>query len=188
MLNNINTYIEVAHHQGYTADLMQGKLNGKCNQVVMLTISSAVGVALANIARRSSDWPISFDPAPMLLISATILQHNKIHSRVSHLPTIVLNETTSKKYWYQELLSHVDAVLRAVLARFNVGTQCLSRVLHVTSTLFRKMQPRTATAGQLQHNAVAMTVFEILADGLRKEGRLTPSTVTCIIEVSTSSS
>ena len=28
MLNNINTYIEVAHHQGYSADLMQGELNG----------------------------------------------------------------------------------------------------------------------------------------------------------------
>jgi hypothetical protein len=92
VLNNINTYIEVVHHQAYTADLMQGKLDDKCDQVAMLMILSVVGIALANAARRSSDWPISFEPAAMLLISATILQHNKIHSRVSHLPTIMLFE------------------------------------------------------------------------------------------------
>jgi hypothetical protein len=28
MLNNINTYIEVAHHQGYSVDLVQGELDG----------------------------------------------------------------------------------------------------------------------------------------------------------------
>jgi len=82
MLNNINTYIEVVHHQGYTADLMQGEWDGKRNQVA-LTILSAVGFAWTNVARRSSDWPISFDPSPILLISSTILQHNKAHSRVS---------------------------------------------------------------------------------------------------------
>jgi hypothetical protein len=86
MLNNINTYIEVVHHQGYTADLMQGEWDGnhnKRNQVV-LTILSAVGFAWTNVARRLSDWPISFDPSSILLISSSILQHNKAHSRVSH--------------------------------------------------------------------------------------------------------
>ena len=183
MLTNINTYIEVAHHLGYTADLMQGELDGKCNQVVLM-ILSAIGIALTNIARRSSDWPISFDPGPILLMSSTILQHNKVHSRVSLLlfPAIV---TTSEELQFQELLSSVETVLRAALTRFNVGTECLSHIFHVTSTLFRKTQSRPGTAGQAQPNTIAMTIFEILAEGLHKEGRVTPSTVACVIEVNT---
>lgn len=86
MLDNINTYIQVVHHQGYTADLMQGEWDGKHNKdnQVVLTMPSAVGFAWTSVARRLSDWPISFDPSSILLISSTILQHNKAHSRVSH--------------------------------------------------------------------------------------------------------
>jgi hypothetical protein len=83
MLNNINTYIEVAHHQGYSADLVHGELAHMRIKRVLRRLS-AVGIALTNVAKRSSDWPISFDPAPMLLISSMILQNNKVHSRVSH--------------------------------------------------------------------------------------------------------
>lgn len=42
-----------------------------------------VGNALTNIAKRSSEWPVTFKPNSMLLIAATLLQHNKTHSRVS---------------------------------------------------------------------------------------------------------
>jgi len=73
------------------------------------------------------------------------------------------------------------------LTRFNVGTKCLSQLLQVTSTLFRKIQPRIgSTAGQTQPNIVGLAVFEILANGLRKEGRVTPSTIASIIEAVTS--
>lgn len=80
---------------------------------------------------------------------------------------------------------YVETVLRVALTRFNVGSQCLSRVLHVTATLFRKSQPRVdLTSSHVQPNSISLAVFEILANGLRKEGRVTPSTIASMIEVS----
>jgi hypothetical protein len=96
---------------------------------------------------------------------------------------LVAIATTSEEIQLQELLSSVETVLRVALTRFNVSTECLSRMLHVTSTLFRKSQSRPGTAGQTQTNTIAMVVFEILAEGLRREGRVTPSTISSMIEV-----
>ena len=63
----------------------------------------------------------------------------------------------------------------------------MSRLLHVSSTLFRKVQNRSAPSGptgQLPQNSIALAVFEILGNGLRKEGRVTPLTIAALVEVS----
>lgn len=79
----------------------------------------------------------------------------------------------------------METMLRVSLTRFNVGSQPLSRILHVTSTIYRKVQARAGPSiGQIQPNAVALIIFEVLAQGLRKEGRITPATITSIIEAS----
>lgn len=41
-----------------------------------------------------------------------------------------------------------------------------------------------APAGQGQPNTIALAVFEVLAYGLRKEGRITPATIASTMEVS----
>lgn len=66
----------------------------------------------------------------------------------------------------------------------------MSRLLHVSSTLFRKViqnrpAPSGPTAGQVPQNIIALAVFEILGNGLRKEGRVTPLTVAALVDVST---
>lgn len=79
----------------------------------------------------------------------------------------------------QDLLAYLDTVLRVALTRFNVTAEALSRILHVTATIFRKASSGT----QGQPNTVSPAVFEVIRDGLRKEGRITPSTVASTMEV-----
>ena len=82
---------------------------------------------------------------------------------------------------FQDLLPYVDTILRVALTRFNVTSEALSRILHVTSTIFRK----TGSGTHGQTNTVAPVVFEVLRDGLRKEGRITAATVASTMEVHT---
>jgi len=79
------------------------------------------------------------------------------------------------------MLSYTETVLRVALNRLSVKTTSLSRLLHVTSNLYRKAQPYNTTAGQ--SNAIVPAILEILADGLRMKARVLPSTLTSMLEV-----
>lgn len=74
------------------------------------------------------------------------------------------------------MLSYTDTVMRIALNRMNVNASCLSRLLHVTSSLFRKTEAAHA-------NNLASVVFEVLADGLRLKARIMPATLTAMLEV-----
>jgi hypothetical protein len=76
-------------------------------------------------------------------------------------------------------------MLRATLCRFHVTTKSLSQLLHVASTLQRKIQASGAdtSTGQIQPNIISQVVFEILADGLRLKARVPAGTLASILEV-----
>ncbi|KAK0197058.1 hypothetical protein F5146DRAFT_1099379 [Armillaria mellea] len=70
LLKNLQSYIEVVYHQGYSLDLM-----------------SFVGQHLVHLARRSLDWvPNTINPSPLLSIATILIQHNKSQSRVHTVP------------------------------------------------------------------------------------------------------
>lgn len=75
-------------------------------------------------------------------------------------------------------------MLRISLTRFNISSHCLSQILQVTSTLLRKTQNRAdPIAGLAQLSTIPQGLFEVLSKGLRKEGRVLPSTIASMIEV-----
>ena len=78
------------------------------------------------------------------------------------------------------MLTYVDAVLRVVLNRLDVNASCISRLLHVAASLYR----RTESSGPHPSvNSIAVLVLEILADGLRMKARVLPSTLRSMLEV-----
>ncbi|KAK7054868.1 hypothetical protein VNI00_003331 [Paramarasmius palmivorus] len=135
VLDNLQAYVEVVHHQNYTVEMI-----------------IFVGHHLTLLARRISEWtPEAINPAPLLHIAAVLMQHNKAHCR--------------------EMLQYTDTILRVALNRLSVDSATLSRLVHVTSTFYRKTENENAT------NPVLMVLFEILADGLRMKSRVLSSTI-----------
>ncbi|KAJ4487923.1 hypothetical protein J3R30DRAFT_3280032 [Lentinula aciculospora] len=75
MLNNLQTFVEVVHHQNYSAETM-----------------SFIGQSLTHLARRMSEWsPDLVNPAPLVLIISLLIQHNKTQSRdfLSYTDTVL---------------------------------------------------------------------------------------------------
>jgi hypothetical protein len=141
-----------------------------------------VGICLASISRRTSDWASdAFDPTSMFMMSSTILQFNKAQSRVR---STFLCCFTPNSELLKDLLRHLETVLKAMLARFHVKTKCLSQLLHVTSTLYRKTKVNEEpSAGYIQPNIVSQAIFDTLADGLRMKVRVLPANLLSILEV-----
>ena len=66
--------------------------------------------------------------------------------------------------------------------RFDVSTQSLNRLLHVTSTLYRRTEiPVNERAWQL--NVMVNVLTEVLSDSFRGKNRVSASTITGIAEV-----
>ncbi|KAI9070388.1 hypothetical protein FKP32DRAFT_1586228 [Trametes sanguinea] len=147
VLDNVHTYIETVHHTDYTPALMQ-----------------FVGLCLASLTRKTADLHFTrFDPSPLLLLSCTLIQHNKAHSR--------------------DLLLYLETLLRSSLIRFNVSVQSLRRVLHVTTTLYRKAAKAAGTnPDNTLFNPIAAVMLEILKDSLYLKARVTPATQIALIE------
>uniref|UniRef100_A0A0W0F9A2 Uncharacterized protein n=1 Tax=Moniliophthora roreri TaxID=221103 RepID=A0A0W0F9A2_MONRR len=111
-----------------------------------------VGQHLTLLARRTSEWtPEVINPAPLLHIAAILVQHNKAHCR--------------------EMLLYTDTVLRVALNRLSVDESTLSRLVHVTSALYRR------TGNESTVNPVSTVLFEILSDGLRMKSRVLSTTI-----------
>ncbi|KAJ7685226.1 hypothetical protein DFH06DRAFT_1157872 [Mycena polygramma] len=145
VLNNLHTFVEVVHHQGYSSELM-----------------TFVGQQMIALTRRALDLAgegAAIDPAPLLLTPALLIQHNKANSR--------------------EMLVCIDTILRAVLHRLSVDAHSLSRLLHVTASLYRKTHPGENTAPT---SPLTLVIFEILAEALRLKTRTLPSTLRAMLE------
>ncbi|KAF7338262.1 hypothetical protein MVEN_02051500 [Mycena venus] len=148
VLNNIQTFVEVVHHQGYSAELM-----------------TFVGHQLTALTRRALDLAgegAAIEPAPILLIAALLIQHNKANSR--------------------EMLICVDAILRGLITRLNVDVPSLSRLIHVTASLYRKTHPGESATPT---SPIILIIFEMLADALRLKTRTLPSTLRSMLETIT---
>ncbi|KAJ7449837.1 hypothetical protein FB451DRAFT_1286715 [Mycena latifolia] len=145
VLNNLQTFIESVHHQGYNTDLMM-----------------FVGQQLTALARRALDLAAegaSIEPAPLLSIPAILIQHNKANSR--------------------EMLVCADTILRGALHRLNVDASSLSRLLHVTASLYRKSHPGDSG---VPTNPFILVIFEMLAETLRLKTRTLPATLRAMLE------
>ncbi|CAK5277405.1 unnamed protein product [Mycena citricolor] len=142
MMGNVLTFMEVVHHQNYSADLM-----------------AFVGQQIVIIARRFMELSAegaALETGPLFMIPALVIQHNKSNSR--------------------ETVLAVDSILRVLLQRVNVEFDSLSRLIHVTASMYRKTQPGEASP-------VVFAVFEALSDVLRFKARASPLSLKSMIEV-----
>ncbi|KAJ7774577.1 hypothetical protein DFH07DRAFT_865871 [Mycena maculata] len=144
VLFNIQTFVEVVHHQGYSSDLMM-----------------FVGQQLTALTRRALDLAgegAAIDPAPLLLILAILIQHNKANSR--------------------DLLVCTDTILRGVLHRLNVEVSSLSRLLHVTASMYRKTHPGESVPS----SPIILVIFDMLGETLRLKTRASSPTLRAMLE------
>jgi hypothetical protein len=80
---------------------------------------------------------------------------------------------------------YTETVVRSALVRFHVSRYSLSRIIDVTSSLYRKTRTQNdSSMSQIQSNNISSAILEILVDGLRLKTRILPSTLTSILEVS----
>ncbi|KAK7693414.1 hypothetical protein QCA50_002982 [Cerrena zonata] len=117
-----------------------------------------IGLFLTNIARRTADWS-TFDPSPLLLMASTVIQHNKSQCR--------------------ELLIPLETFIRSTFIRSNISVASIDKVLQVTTSLYRKsVEPDQ----MLSKNQIALAIVELLYDGLVGKARITPVTLTSLME------
>ena len=83
----------------------------------------------------------------------------------------------------QELLLHTETLLRAALARFDVRLDTLKRLLHVTSTIYRRSKTADLNGVEVSTNHIAMGVLDVLSESLKGKVRVLPSTMTAMLEV-----
>lgn len=100
---------------------------------------------------------------------------------VSHYPCLVLD--VHPLIFKQELLLHTETLLRAVLVRFEVHPGTLNRLLHVTSTMYRRSKTVDVNGAELPTNHIAMGVLDVISDVLKGKVRALPPTVTAMLEV-----
>lgn len=75
----------------------------------------------------------------------------------------------------------METALRLALIRFNVRREVLTRLLHVTSALYRRIEPNTTEDRQL--NSVVVVIVDVLSDALRGKCRVTSSTLASLVTV-----
>lgn len=81
----------------------------------------------------------------------------------------------------QEFLTLVDSFLRVALVRSYLSAESLTRILQVTSSLYRKAgSPEQCLA--LNH--IALFILEQLTDKLNHKAHITSSTLVSLLEVS----
>ncbi|KAI0054105.1 hypothetical protein FA95DRAFT_1480391 [Auriscalpium vulgare] len=128
-----------------------------------LSLLQHVNMCLTNLVRRTAEWPVeNFDPSAMLLIAAHIIRGNKSQSR--------------------DLLLYLDTTLRALLLRFQVPRQNMTRTLEIIGEVFRRPKKQGAATSGITLNPVSTTFCEILSEGFRGKARILPVTLTAMIE------
>ncbi|THH07445.1 hypothetical protein EW145_g3377 [Phellinidium pouzarii] len=146
VLENLQNYIDIVHNQGYTSDAL-----------------TYIGHSFVNILRGASELTEEgFNPNPLLLSAATLIQYNKAQIR--------------------DFLRHMETAVRVALIRFNVDDLALRRLLQVTSTLYRRTASES-TVFSNERNSLITVVIDILSDGLRGKCRVTSLTLKAMIDV-----
>jgi len=100
---------------------------------------------------------------------------------VSHYSCLLLD--VHALIFKQELLLHTETLLRAALVRFEVLPGTLNRLLHVTSTMYRRSKTLDVNGAEFPTNHIAMGVMDIISDFLKGKVRVLPLTVTAMLEV-----
>ncbi|KIJ44066.1 hypothetical protein M422DRAFT_252559 [Sphaerobolus stellatus SS14] len=150
-LYNLERYVTVCYHELYPSALMQH-----------------IGLRMTAIARQTADLHTSgsyykgFDPNPLLLMAAIIIQHNESGR--------------------SELLSHIETLLRVALTRFNVTTETLKRLLALPNTTHGQ-----ADASIIKSNPMASVVLDVLSESLKGKTRASSATLVSILELMTTS-
>ncbi|KAI0831397.1 hypothetical protein BC628DRAFT_1312212 [Trametes gibbosa] len=126
-----------------------------------------VGLCLASLTRKTADLHFArFDPSALLLLACTLIKHNKAHSR--------------------DLLLYLETLLRSSLVRFSVSAASLKRVLHVTTTLYRRAAQASGNdPGNALVNPIAGAMLEITKDFLHMKARVLPATQAALVEALT---
>lgn len=79
----------------------------------------------------------------------------------------------------------METLLRAALMRSNVSTASLTRVIEVTSQIYRKAAAAPG-ADVLPSNPILQTMFETVSEAVRMKARVTPATLTALFKAMTS--
>ncbi|KAJ8700118.1 hypothetical protein PTI98_003174 [Pleurotus ostreatus] len=101
VLFNLQSYVDVVHHENYTAELMQ-----------------FVGQCLTHLARRASEWAAeSLDTSPLIIIPAKLMQFNKVHSRemfnyTETMLRIILNRLDVKSSSLSQLIRVAATIVK----------------------------------------------------------------------------
>ncbi|EKM55576.1 uncharacterized protein PHACADRAFT_256290 [Phanerochaete carnosa HHB-10118-sp] len=139
VLDNLGTFVEIVHHSAYTIDMLE-----------------FVGLSFTNIAHKVSDWTVdTFDASSLLLMSATLIQYNKSHSRI--------------------FIPQVATVLHLLLGKCRLSSAALSHVLQVTAALYRKAEQTP--------NLIVVTFLESVSEILSSKGKSFSSTFPAALEV-----
>ncbi|EJD06034.1 uncharacterized protein FOMMEDRAFT_119510 [Fomitiporia mediterranea MF3/22] len=145
IIENFRKYIENVHFQGFSSDSL-----------------SHFGESIVAILRNASELSDeAFDPNPLLLAAATLIQYNKAQVR--------------------GLLPHLENAVRISLVRFDIHEQSLRRLLQVTSALYRRTASEPGASAQ-DRNVILAVVVDILSEGLRGKCRVTPTTLKTMVE------
>lgn len=130
---------------------------------------------LATIVRQINDTSlfgskISWDPKPLLSIAITIFERKNPPYFVCDFSTskIVINAS-------QDILEHVDSLLRASLPKYDISAKVLLKIYDCTL----KHVEYTPWTSRLCH-----TILDVLSDALRGKIRMSSSNLIATIEVS----
>jgi hypothetical protein len=78
----------------------------------------------------------------------------------------------------QHLIPYVDTVLRTSLNRLNVGSTTLTKLMRAVLPMQPKSSDTSASSGDIIY-----VLVEILKDGLRMKTKMSPLTISSLIEV-----
>ncbi len=139
-----------------------------------------VGLSLTSIAQRVVDATgdiVNF--SPLIMLCATLIQHNKAQSRVSHYP--IYNGKSAGELLSQDFLPYTETLLRVVVTKAGIDEPSICRLLHITGSLFRKIEPREQA---FLSNHVLVTFLHTVAEALSGKLRIAPSTLAASVQVS----
>jgi hypothetical protein len=86
VLHNLERYVALCHHQSFPIGLIQRECHTCYRRRTYISLD--IGLRITAIARQTADVVMTssaragFDPNPLLLMAATIVQHNKSQSVV----------------------------------------------------------------------------------------------------------
>lgn len=136
-----------------------------------------MGLSLTNIAYKVAEWPVdAFDASSLLTMIATLIQNNKAYSRVCYSSRSIDVATNIS----QDFLVHATTVMRLIITRCKASSPALSKLLQVTSELYRRAD---RSAGGPVLNQIASTFADGLSGMLLGRSKPLPSTLAVAIEV-----